>query len=131
MRRAEGASAKCTGRRRAVKKVQRALAIPASAPKPRLDEQVNEASPLLWITTHRADKTSGSYRARSQQLWLDRAKRRKEVPCLPRPPVDRLTAQQRRFIKWTLVVECVLYTAGVDAVVVYFVMKGKNYFPLR
>lgn len=39
--------------------------------------------------------------------------------------VDRLTARQRRFIKWMLVAECVLYTAGVVAVVVYFVMKSK------
>ncbi|KAI0424556.1 hypothetical protein F5Y09DRAFT_353295 [Xylaria sp. FL1042] len=37
--------------------------------------------------------------------------------------VDRLTSRQRRFIKWMLYIETVLYTGGVVAVVVYFAMK--------
>ncbi|KAI0457473.1 hypothetical protein F5B21DRAFT_521320 [Xylaria acuta] len=39
--------------------------------------------------------------------------------------VDRLTARQRRFIKWMLFVESVIYTSTVVAVVVYFVVKSK------
>ncbi|KAI0392339.1 hypothetical protein F5Y17DRAFT_477676 [Xylariaceae sp. FL0594] len=39
--------------------------------------------------------------------------------------VDRLTSRQRRFIKWMLIVEVVAYTAGVVAVVVYFVVKSR------
>ncbi|KAJ2988676.1 hypothetical protein NUW58_g3849 [Xylaria curta] len=39
--------------------------------------------------------------------------------------VDRLTARQRRFIKWMLFVECVVYSGTVVAVVIYFVLKSK------
>jgi len=42
------------------KKTEHALAILASAPKPRPDQQVGEVfySPLLWITAHRNDNTA-------------------------------------------------------------------------
>ncbi|KAI1421377.1 hypothetical protein F5Y12DRAFT_790014 [Xylaria sp. FL1777] len=39
--------------------------------------------------------------------------------------VDRLNYRQRRFIKWMLFVEVVLYTGGVVTVVVYFVVKNR------
>ncbi|KAI1752686.1 hypothetical protein F4782DRAFT_540056 [Xylaria castorea] len=39
--------------------------------------------------------------------------------------VDRLTARQRRLIKWMLFVESVVYTSTVVTVVVYFVVKSK------
>ncbi|KAI1314227.1 hypothetical protein F5Y03DRAFT_381020 [Xylaria venustula] len=39
--------------------------------------------------------------------------------------VDRLNSRQRRFIKWMLFVEAVLYTGGVVTVAVYFVVKDK------
>ncbi|TGJ83265.1 hypothetical protein E0Z10_g5473 [Xylaria hypoxylon] len=42
-----------------------------------------------------------------------------------RGEVDRLTTRQRRFIKWMLLAECILYTGGVVTVVVYFAVKGK------
>ncbi|KAI1366269.1 hypothetical protein F5Y08DRAFT_337852 [Xylaria arbuscula] len=42
-----------------------------------------------------------------------------------RGEVDRLSSRQLRFIKWVLIVECVLYAAGVVAVVVYFVLKSQ------
>ncbi|KAI0966416.1 hypothetical protein F4678DRAFT_484257 [Xylaria arbuscula] len=42
-----------------------------------------------------------------------------------RGEVDRLNSRQRRFIKWMLFVEAVLYAGGVVTVVVYFVVKGK------
>jgi hypothetical protein len=42
-----------------------------------------------------------------------------------RGEVDRLTARQRRVIKYMLLVEAIVYTAGVAAVVVYFVVKSK------
>ncbi|KAI0533816.1 hypothetical protein GGR58DRAFT_505930 [Xylaria digitata] len=40
--------------------------------------------------------------------------------------VDRLTTPQRRFIKWMLLAECILYTGGVVAIVVYFVVRSKT-----
>lgn len=40
--------------------------------------------------------------------------------------VDRLTTRQRRFIKLMLLAECIIYTGGVVAIVVYFVMKNKT-----
>ncbi|KAI1740438.1 hypothetical protein F4680DRAFT_465827 [Xylaria scruposa] len=39
--------------------------------------------------------------------------------------VDRLTARQRRFIKWMLFVEGMIYTSVVVTVIVYFVVKSK------
>ncbi|KAI8948522.1 hypothetical protein F4801DRAFT_604332 [Xylaria longipes] len=39
--------------------------------------------------------------------------------------VDRLTARQRRFLKWMLFAESVIYTSTVVTVVVYFVVKSK------
>ncbi|KAI0864967.1 hypothetical protein F4860DRAFT_527697 [Xylaria cubensis] len=42
-----------------------------------------------------------------------------------RGEVERLTARQRRFIKWMLFVEAVIYTGIVVTVVVYFVVKSK------
>ncbi|KAI0444917.1 hypothetical protein F4803DRAFT_560574 [Xylaria telfairii] len=42
-----------------------------------------------------------------------------------RSEVDRLTARQRRVIKWMLFFESVIYTGAVVTVVVYFVLKSK------
>ncbi|TRX94207.1 hypothetical protein FHL15_004975 [Xylaria flabelliformis] len=42
-----------------------------------------------------------------------------------RGEVDRLTPRQRRFIKWMLFIEGVIYTGIVVTVVVYFVVKSK------
>ncbi|KAI0468481.1 hypothetical protein F4859DRAFT_524419 [Xylaria cf. heliscus] len=42
-----------------------------------------------------------------------------------RSEVDQLTAHQRRFIKWMLFAESVIYTGAVVTVVVYFVVKNK------
>ncbi|KAI8624245.1 hypothetical protein F5Y19DRAFT_491212 [Xylariaceae sp. FL1651] len=42
-----------------------------------------------------------------------------------RGEVYRLTAPQRRFIKWMLLVECVIYGGGLAAIVAYFVTKSK------
>ncbi|KAI3324552.1 hypothetical protein HD806DRAFT_543246 [Xylariaceae sp. AK1471] len=42
-----------------------------------------------------------------------------------RGEVDRLTARQRRSIKWMLLVEAIIYTGAVITVVVYFVVKSK------
>lgn len=43
-----------------------------------------------------------------------------------RGEVDRLSSRQQRFIKWVLIIECILYTAAVVAVVVFFVLKSKG-----
>ncbi|GAW11668.1 hypothetical protein ANO14919_010160 [Xylariales sp. No.14919] len=43
-----------------------------------------------------------------------------------RGEVNRLTARQRRFIKWMLLIECILYSGGVVTVVVYFAVKSKT-----
>ncbi|KAI0521514.1 hypothetical protein F5B22DRAFT_643680 [Xylaria bambusicola] len=44
-----------------------------------------------------------------------------------RGEVDRLNSRQQRIIKCILISECVLYTGGVVAVVVYFVLESKAY----
>ncbi|KAI0409874.1 hypothetical protein F4802DRAFT_592758 [Xylaria palmicola] len=42
-----------------------------------------------------------------------------------RGELDRLTAGQRRFIKWMLLIEFILYTGGLVAIIVYFVVRSK------
>ncbi|KAI5927244.1 hypothetical protein F4810DRAFT_699102 [Camillea tinctor] len=38
----------------------------------------------------------------------------------------RLSREQRKIIKWILLTECVLYTACIAAIIVYYVMKSKT-----